>query len=291
MPALSTSGAAAKQAAWRTTLLEREATGGSGDCAVAELTAMIPMHNDAASERVSSAPGFVRCCLRAKNYDACKALALAAAYTRFRERSGWPVSVAATEAELRTGCHMLMPDTDALGQTVVTQRMSLFDMSLPGTSAERYQRAGYYLGLRALQRPASQLCGFALLVDFRGFSWSHCRALRVSDLRRGVAMLADGFPARLSAVYVVHQPAWLGALVSLLAPFLPRGVLQKKLYLLGADLDALHARIPASRLPACLDLGGTAELDWQGTVDAWAAEETARGAGDAFDPFVGGEPR
>ena len=42
---------------------------------------------------------------------------------------------------------------------------------------------------RALMRPASQLDGFALLLDFRGFGLGSLTAFKLSDFRRGVSML------------------------------------------------------------------------------------------------------
>lgn len=267
----------AKAAAWRSALRSCEADG-RATAAAAELATLLA----AEAPHAPSAAGFARCCLRAKQYDARKALRLAADYARFRARPGWSaLSAGATEAELRTGMTMLLPEPDAYGQTVLTQRMASFDLSLAGTSAERYQRAGFYVAHRALQRPGTQLCGVALLLDFRGFRWSHMRALQVADFRRGASMLQDCCPARLVAVYVVHQPAWLGALVALLKPFLARGSLEGKLHLLGSDLDALRTHAP--RLPETLGLGGTAAaFDWQAVVDGWAAEEAARPGLDAL---------
>ena len=58
------------------------------------------------------------------------------------------------------------------------------------------------------------------MLDFRGFSLAHLYAVRWEDIRRGVAMLQECFPARLSTIYVLHEPRWLLLLVRLLRPLL-----------------------------------------------------------------------
>lgn len=217
----------AKAEVWSATLRAFESDG-RADALAAELVALLDAHNAGLQEsqlgrRVPTTPGFVRCCLRAKCYEAEKALKLAKNYATFRSRVGWPgpsVAVATNEAELRSGYNQLLPLPDAYGQTVVTQQMGSLDLKLPGTSIERYQRMSYYVMHRALMRPASQLDGFALLLDFRGFAFSSLTAFKLSDFRRGVSMLQDCFPARLTAVYVVHQPRWLSVLLRLIKPFL-----------------------------------------------------------------------
>ena len=118
-------------------------------------------------------------------------------------------------------------------------------------------------------------------------------------------MLQDCYPARLQVIYILHQPGWLKALVTLLRPFLDRPSLQQKFVLLGADYARLHTHIPASALPERLAVGGTLSgdaFDWEAQVEQWISEEASRvkpsgaagGGGDEgvvdldddFDPIV-----
>ena len=100
-------------------------------------------------------------------------------------------------------------------------------------SLEGLQRAGYYLLHRALQRRAAQERGIALVLDFKGFSLSQLYAVRWEDLRRGVAMLQECFPARLCSIYVLNEPRWLLLLVKLLRPLLSQDSMQQKFKLCG----------------------------------------------------------
>lgn len=51
-----------------------------------------------------------------------------------------------------------------------------------------------------MQREGAQTRGLALLLDFRGFGMRLLSAMRPADVKRGVLMLQDCFPARLVAL-------------------------------------------------------------------------------------------
>ena len=283
-------GAASPAAEWRQAVHDAEATGPSAEKLVALHAALASHVSSLLLEH-----GFLRCCLRAKGYDVKKAEALALNYLAFRRRARWhheafgggspasvlrPVRASCVEAELRSGVNLLLPTRDVYGHVVLTQRMGLLDKC---TSIEALQRAAYYLLHRVLQRAGAQTGGLALLLDFSGFGWRAFRQVGLADVQRGVAMLQDGFPARLALIYVLHPPPWLHAVVRLLKPWLRRDSLRQKFVLLRSAAE-LHAFVPPAALPAGVDgWGGVACADaWRATVDGWLAEE----AGDAaFDPI------
>ena len=222
-------------------------------------------------------PSFLRACLRAKKWDVAKAALLAKEYAAFRQKVKWQdsaagpsdsggggVTAAAVETELRSGFNILLPSTDVHGNVVLTQQMS--KLSKDGGALERHQRAGYYLLHRALQRSCAQTRGIALVLDFRGFSLASLRKMGTADFRRGVAMLQDCFPARLSVIYILHQPRWIMVLLAVLRPLLRKQTLQQKFVMLGSDYSALHEHIPAASLPFQLDAEGRLAFEWDATV-------------------------
>lgn len=191
------------------------------------------------------------------------------------------VRAAALRPELRSGLNLLLPHPDADGNVVLTQTMR--KMLDSDCSLEGLQRAGYYLLHRALQRRAAQERGIALVLDFKGFSLSQLYAVRWEDLRRGVAMLQECFPARLCAIYVLHEPRWLLLLVKLLRPLLSQDSMQQKFMLCGTG-EGLWPHLPPEHLPASLGLGGTLDLDWEAQLRSWEAEEARWTNG--WDPTV-----
>ena len=150
-------------------------------------------------------------------------------------------------------------------------------------SLEGLQRAGYYLLHRALQRRAAQERGIALVLDFKGFSLSQLYAVRWEDLRRGVAMLQECFPARLCSIYVLNEPRWLLLLVKLLRPLLSQDSMQQKFKLCGTG-EGLWPHLPPEHLPASLGLGGTLEFDWEAQLRSWEAEEARWDPINSWDP-------
>ena len=288
----STTDAAARTDAWRAVIAEEE-SGPTAAVKLAELqrhlqTCADPELQKLAAPRLSA---FLTCCLRAKEYVHGDALQLASNYTAFRRSVGWhDVRAAAVRDELLSGVHQLLDATDRHGHCLVTMRMGAFDWS-SGSSFERFQRMGYYVMHRALQRESARERGVAIVLDFRGFGWSLFRKVRLGDVKRGVAMLHDCFPARLACIYVLHEPRWLESILGILRPLMRTESLRDKLILCGAAQFAakLHAHVAEHCCPPWA--GGSLQLDWPGQVDAWEREEAAwderhRDSGVAFDPLV-----
>jgi len=207
---------------------------------------------------------FLERCLRSKKLCRDKAEAVVRNYATFRRLQGWnTVSAAGVLREARTGFNTLLLCTDVGGRVVVTQRMARLDLRRRDpetgkrtTSIEVYQRMAYYLLHRALRR-ADPHAGMALLIDFRGFSWSQMTRMRLSDFRRGIAMVEDSFPAHLDCIYVLHPPDWISRLLLLLRPLLRRSSLSKKLVVLHREED-LFGHIPSVAVEPLQEAGGPA---------------------------------
>mmetsp|Transcript_26897 Transcript_26897/g.44665 ORF Transcript_26897/g.44665 Transcript_26897/m.44665 type:complete len:321 (+) Transcript_26897:162-1124(+) len=253
---------------WRKSLQESEGGPMAAECAAVLGEKLI-------GTCVPTDEPFLKACLRAKKYSTEKACKVAVNYTAFRDKAGWSTSVtaAALERELRSAFNTLLPYCDVYGHVVLTQRMERLDFQVG--SLESFQRAGYYLLHRALQRERAQTCGIALVVDFRGFHFRMLTKIGMSDVKRGVAMLQDCFPARLAAIYVLHPPAWLSVIITMLRPLVNEKSLDQKFLVVGSDYSALHECMPKAHLPKDLQAGGTLDFDWSAIVDGWIADEAA----------------
>jgi len=250
---------------------------------------------------------FLERSLQSKKLCRDKAEAVVRNYAIFCQLQDWnTVNAAGVLREARTGFNTLLPCTDVGGRVVLTQRMAWLDLrrrdpetGKSTTSIEAYQRMAYYLLHRALRR-ADPHAGMALLIDFCGFSGSQVTRMRLSDFRRGIAMVEDSFPAHLDCIYVLHPPAWISRLLLLLRPLLRRSSLSKKLVVLHREED-LFEHISAARLPA--EFGGELQAEpWDETLDRWvqqerawqdaeAAKEGARGEFDCLALVAGGMGR
>lgn len=274
-------------------LISRAESCGSYRDSIAHLRAALPCESPSLI-----GPGFLRAMLRAKKYCQVHAACTLRNYMQFRFDVGWheqTLDAADVKAELYSGTNMLLPGLDAYGHVVITQQMSR--MLRHRGAVEGHQRAGYYLLHRALQRPNAQTRGIGLLLDFRGFALATLLSWQRADFKRGVAMLQDCFPARLSVIYVLHAPRWFGVVLAILRPLLLRRKnLEQKIMLLGDDYAQLQAHIPeAAALSSALttpDETPSEEClaDWHAQVDRWIEEEktwaaaSAVGAREPFDP-------
>jgi len=268
-------------AAFRSTIAHAEASE-TAENMKAELLAMVRQANAKREKKgkplIPETPGFLRSALRAKKYQLDKAFNITAHYTDFVHQIGWldndkMPNAKRSSPELKTCFNMLLPQPDIHGNVVLTQQLALLDLNLAGASLESYQKAGYYLLHRALQRREAQLGGIALLLDFRGFGWSLFRKVGFSDFRRGVSMLQDCFPSRLSVIYILHEPRWLGTLVRIIRPLLSNDSLQQKFVLMGSDYSKLYEHIPPEQLPTTMDVGGKLDVKWDEQVNEWVEEE------------------
>ena len=152
--------------------------------------------------------------------------------------------------------------------------MGKLDLTLPGASMERYQRTGYYLLHRALQRVEAQRTGLALLLDFGDFSLSQmARSVKMADIRRGIAMMQDSSPASLNVLYIVHPPRWLNRLLLMVRPLLSKDSTKTSLFLITSPRD-FEAHFELDRLPRLW--GGGLDFSWEGQLEQWAADEEAR---------------
>ena len=169
---------------------------------------------------------------------------------------------------------VLLPYCDRLGRAVVTQCMGKLDLSVPGATMERYQRTGYYLLHRALQRIEAQRTGLALLIDFGGFSMTQmARSVKMADIRRGIAMMQDSSPADLSVLYIAHPPRWLNRLLVMVRPLLSKDSTKTSLFLLSSASD-FEAHFELEHLPRLW--GGGLDFSWEEQLERWAVDEETR---------------
>ena len=185
---------------------------------------------------------------------------------KFRRANGWPIPLSASSvgsACLRTGMHQLLPP-DNLGCPVLLYKAALLDPTAHPVAS--YQRLGSYLvEVMTRDAPAVQHGGITLLLDLQGVGLGLAASFKVADVRRGVGMWRNTFPAKVTRLLIVNAPG----------PVL--GLMRVGLYMLSPkirkrvrvfhSLKELVADVGADSLP--VELGGTLSA---GYWDEWCAK-------------------
>lgn len=188
----------------------------------------------------------------------------------FRRRWGWPLRLddaRPLEAALRVGMHWVLPGRDRFGRRVVTYRAAALS---PPTRpiAELQQMMCLLLERLTLNDSCFAQDGVIFLVDLKGASINTLKYFCLADIRRGMDMLTDAFPARLRAIYAINLPRLLLPLAKLVRSFLPPKIASRLhvTHTSAAGFPSLQRDLDLKEIPT--SMGGTfAAFNWDNIVD------------------------
>jgi hypothetical protein len=118
----------------------------------------------------------------------------------------------------------------------------------------------------------TQIAGFKLVADLKGFNLSHLSAIRFGVLVKFAKIVSGALPLRVKGMHIVNAPAFYNVLYHTFRMLLPAKL--KKRYILHSDLDSLYKYVSREYLPS--DVGGSLPafdnsqfvqelLDWEPT--------------------------
>lgn len=187
--------------------------------------------------------------LRARKYDVKKAASTMRSF--FQVHKKYPdifqnfdyASVAKTVDENILG---FLPYRDEEGSVILVMRVGKWNPYVVSMAdAMRSLTAALYL---AIQSPATQVAGFKVIVDFKGFSLRHVPHVSPAHLLLLAEALQNCFPGRFRAVHIVNEGPLFSYIWAILKNLLSRKLKERFLFH-GKNEKKLHQYFPPTALP------------------------------------------
>lgn len=204
---------------------------------------------------------WLRACLRARNGDADRALALAFNYLEWRRSVKYHDSISSgvspTVRELlSSGVFNVAGNVSRDGNPVLTIRYRFYDPSRFATAdgALTFAILAEYL-LR--EYPSTQSHGMVVMEEMEGVTLSNIDARLVHFLTRA---FSSAFPLRIAAMYFVKPNRAVRTVLRFLSPFLAKKYKARIYVIEKRATDTMLKFFEADQIPTFMNNGGT--LEW-----------------------------